>query len=87
MVRIRRTVRITKPITYVLSVRFGSSNPTSRPMLTFNGREMNSEPAMRADIEVLEHRLEGKLDASEQPILDRVGEMIRDSETKLLPTI
>ena len=35
-------------------------------------------------MEALEQRFDGKLDAVEQRILDRVGEMIRVSETRLL---
>ncbi|MFZ3342915.1 MAG: hypothetical protein WA213_18680 [Terriglobales bacterium] len=56
---------------------------------------MGNEPATRADLEALEGRIDGrleslevrfdgKLDAVEQRILDRVGEIVRDSETRLL---
>ncbi|HML18690.1 MAG TPA: hypothetical protein VK419_16780 [Bryobacteraceae bacterium] len=45
---------------------------------------MPGEPVTRADLDALEQRFEGKLDAVEQRILDRVGELIRDSETRLL---
>lgn len=42
------------------------------------------EPATKADLQALEQRLEGKIDASESRVVDRVNEMIRDAETRLL---
>ncbi len=43
-----------------------------------------NEPATKADLQALEQRIEGKMDAQEQRILDSLGEMIRESETNLL---
>jgi hypothetical protein len=60
-------------------------------MATSNG----NDPATKADLQALEQRLEekmgaveqrfeGKLDATEQRLRDHVGEVVRDSETRLL---
>jgi hypothetical protein len=58
-----------------------------------------NEPATKADLlavearlesrfdgklQALESRFDGKLDTLEQRLLDRMGQMIRDSETRLL---
>ena len=56
---------------------------------------MDSQPATQADLKALEQRLEGKIDAAEQRLegkidtaeqrmLDKVGEMIHASETRIL---
>ncbi len=49
---------------------------------------MSNEPVTRADlnvgIEALESRFEGKLDVMEQRILDGMGVLFRESETRLL---
>jgi hypothetical protein len=44
----------------------------------------HNAPATKGDLQDLESRIEGKLDASEQRVLDRVEIMIRDTETRLL---
>jgi hypothetical protein len=47
-----------------------------------------TEPATKSDLLALESRMEsrfdGKLDTLEQRLLDRMGQMIHDSETRLL---
>ncbi len=42
------------------------------------------EQRVEGKLDALEQRVEGKMDALEQRLLDRVGEMIRETETKLL---
>jgi len=57
--------------------------------------ENGSQPATKADLEALEQRIDGKVDALaqridgkldtlEQRVLDRVVEIVRDTETRLL---
>jgi hypothetical protein len=48
------------------------------------GKLNQSEHQMDGKLDAVEQRLEGKLDASEQRILDTVGSLIRNSETRLL---
>jgi hypothetical protein len=48
------------------------------------GDHDRNAPANKGDVQDLESRIEGKLDASEQRILDHVGTLIRDAETRLL---
>ena len=47
-----------------------------------------NEPATKADLLAVEARLEsrfdGKLDTLEQRLLDRMGQMIRDTQTRML---
>ncbi len=44
----------------------------------------NGQAATKADLHALEQRIEGKLDASEQRMLDKVSEIVRDAETRIL---
>ena len=46
--------------------------------------ENNGQPATKADLHGLEQRLEGKLDAVEQRILDKVFEVVRDAGMRIL---
>ena len=45
---------------------------------------MENEPATRADLEAVETRLDGKIDRWEHRIVDGIGELVHDSETRLL---
>jgi len=48
-----------------------------------NGQAVTPDQ-LKAELHNLEQRLEGKLDASEQRVVDRVSEIVRDSETRIL---
>jgi guanylate kinase len=46
--------------------------------------ESQDQPATKGDIQALEQRFEGRLDASEQRVLGRMAEMNRELETRML---
>jgi hypothetical protein len=43
-----------------------------------------SEPATKADLQDLKEQIQGRMDVQEQRIIEQVGTLIRDSETRLL---
>jgi hypothetical protein len=48
-----------------------------------NGQAVTHDQ-LRAELHTLEQRIEGKLDASEQRMLDKVSDIVRDAETRIL---
>ena len=48
-----------------------------------NGQAVTHDQ-LRAELHNLEQRIEGKLDASEQRMLDKVSDIVRDAETRIL---
>jgi hypothetical protein len=50
----------------------------------FDGKLSALESRFDGKLSALESRFDGKLDVLEQRLLDRMGQMIRDSETRLL---
>ena len=49
-----------------------------------NGNTPVAKADLKADLKALEQRLEGKIDASRQRVLDTVTRLIHDRETRLL---
>ena len=49
-----------------------------------NGNQPVTRGELRQELQVLESRFEGRMDALEQRLTDRVVEIVRETETKLL---
>ena len=62
----------------------GNEPATKADLHALEQRMEGKLDAMEGKLDALEQRVEGKIDGSEQRVLDRVGEMIRDTETRLL---